>query len=362
MLTSAILTYEENGVFTDLLSASVNRVVRDDDGVIVIPVEVLVQVLHVLVGSYQADLTAFGLDPSFSYTVHWDVVTPGGVPLSPTTQIGGAAEDSRAVLRRRVGRLLLGRDKFGYGGVTAATVNSVSAKFARRYPDGTYKGRDVYIVSGHGHGQDAMVSNSFVGSGELQVSPGWQTVPDTSSVIEVWSDRVTPDDVNDALNLAIMDLTQVAPVREDRLVQLAGLPTDRLSIPIPEDFTHVFQIESLDSTLWSTWDRTKADPEQLYTMRNRRAYLPTALPSSVTELWIRGYRRPRRLLNDSDICEVTADYVVLMASFYLDASAAEGQALDPEQHAGRAGNWYRQALLRRNELLRVWEPNTQAVL
>lgn len=362
MLTTAILTYEENGIPVDLLSAEVLSVTRDDDQMIVVPPEIPVVVTHILIGSYQADLTPFGLDPSFSYTVLWHAVTPAGVPHDPTTQIGGAAQDSRAVLRRRVGRVLLGRDKFGYGGVTAATVNSVSAKFARRYPDGFYRARDLYVVSGTGYGQEVFIANSIQGSGEFEISPGWETLPNTSSVIEVWSDRISVDDVNDAINMAILDASDIALVREDRPVLASAFPLDRLSVPIPEDFTHVFTIESLTASVWSSWDRTNADTQQLYRMRNRRAYFPTALPSSLEELWIRGYRKPRRLLRDDDICEVSPDYVVLMACFYLDAGAAEGQALDPEQHAGRAGNWYRQALLRRNEILTTWQPNTQVVL
>lgn len=362
MLTTAILTYEENGLPTNLLSVLVDHVVRDDDAVVVIPPDSGVQVQNPVVGTYEADFTPFQLDPSFSYTIYWAVITLAGLPRSPTTQMAGAGQDSRAMLRRRVGRLLLGRDRFGYGPVTAATVNSVSARFVRRFPNGYFNGRDLYVVSGIGYGQEGIIANSTQGSGELEVSPAWETQPNLSSAIEVWSDRVTPDDVNDALNLAISDASDICLIREDRQLALSGLPVDRLSVELPTDFTHIFQVEALDTASWTVWDRTNADPQELYTIRNRRVYFSAALSSALTQLWVRGYRRPRRLLNDQDIAELPADYLVYMAAFLLDAGAAEGQALDPEQHAGRAGNWYRQALLRRNEVLTTWQPNTRAVL
>lgn len=361
MITIAQLTYEENGLPAALASVVVDHVVRDEDGVTVVPPEVVVQVQSPYLGTYEADFSPLNLDPSFNYTIHWIAITSGAITRNVTTQIAAEGLDSRAALRRRVGGLILGRDRFGYGGVLSATPNSVSARFVRRFPNEFFRGRVLYVAHGTGYGQEVVVSNSTQGSGELQVSPAWDVIPDASSVIELWSDRLTVDDVNNAINLAISDAGDIAAVREDRLLSLTGLPTDRLSVALPSDFTHIFQIEGVNATLWERWDLTNADPEEFFTIRNRRLYFPTALPTSMTELWVRGYRRPRRLHADQDICELPADYVVYMAASLLDMAAAEGQQLDPEQHAGRGGNWQRLALLRRNEILTPWEPNTMVI-
>lgn len=340
--------------------AGTAAITRDIDGAVMLA-PVLTPITPVADGEWEYDHGSLNLDKYYDYHIWFDILD-GAEHDYHGIQIAGSGldADTRASIRRRIGRLMLGRDRFSYGPVTVATSTTVNAQFLKLISDEALKGRNVLIVSGTGAGQAAFVTDSEQASGQITVSPAWTTTPDSSSIIEIWGDSLTPDDVNDAINLAIMDVSKIFGVKVSTTGSTFG--NNRTNIALPSGFDWIYRVSYVESDGYMPVEfYTQGDPYQ-FVQRGGTVYLNGhTLPSAITEITVDGYRKPRLLRTDSDICDVPSAFVVYMASFMLEAGAAEGQQLDPEQHSGRAGNWLRQALMLRNELMTPWEPNTVPV-
>jgi hypothetical protein len=275
-------------------------------------------------------------------------------------------QESLATLRRRVGYLMFGgKSEFQTATASAGTSSTVTLDFVKRFGPDALVGRTVYIVSGTGAGQRRAINDSDPTAGTLTVTPGWTTPPDGTSVCEVWPDYLAPEDVNAALNQAILRASDWL----NTLVVQANptLDATRKIITLPASWVKFVDVGYFYQGLW--WEYL---PQDFYDpMRGRtfvlrspgKVYLSEAIPSAVpgADIQIRGYALPAALASDADLAEVPAAFLVPYAAFLLDASEAAGPTLDPEQHSGRAANWLREALAVEGRMATRWLPNTQEV-
>lgn len=339
---------------------------RDSDGATMLTTpEFQADTAHPIIvrpnGIFQYEYGFLNLDPLHDYTIFFRTEKGGAVAVYEFKAVAGAqsGRDPRATIRRNVGALILGRDKFAFGPVIESGPDFIRTRFARRYDSGFIKGRTLYITQGLGAGQDALIAEHTQGDGRMEVTPAWETIPGLNSVAEMWGDRVHPDDVNEAINNAIRDVSGIAKVKISATVNTFA--TDRRSFDIPTEFTHIYRIRYKPTGAYHWSDVFSRGEPYSFQARERVAYLNHALSSDVLTVQVDGYRRPRVLVTDSEVCEIDPAFVVYHAAYLLEAQAAEGRQLDPEEHAGRAGNWLRQALVLRNEIMEAWEPNTEPV-
>lgn len=279
------------------------------------------------------------------------------------------AQKTLAQVRQQIGFLMLGRGKFQTGTASAGAAGSITLAFAQRYPTDYFIGRQIYIYSGTGAGQTRFCTASVISTGVLSVSPNWTVTPDNTSKVEVWSEDLIPDEVNAAINRAIDAVAQDYPVYTE--TSGSGLDaTTRLFIDLPNTFTHFCGVRYVPAGStsqpiyyvhqWAEWANPNATPN--YRLVGARVYLSELIPSDAVSYTVMGYRLPQQLSADTDQAELPADYLVYRAAADLEASEAGGPILDPEQHAGRAGNWFRQAAAALVRIQGRWQPNTELVL
>lgn len=281
-------------------------------------------------------------------------------------------QETRAQLRRRVGYLLFGRDKFQYATASAGAVNSATLAFIARSPDNAWVGKTAYIASGTGSGQYRAVSASSQSASTITPATNFAPAPDATSVIELWPEGVLPDDVNEALSRAVLRASDIVQIVSDQqpasLVAITG-GTDTIGVVLPANMVRVAQVRYLDSA--QTWhnyypaewlNRYAGDTFTLGPSRTLYFYPP--IPSSITQanMHCLGYRLPADFTADTDLCEVPPQYLIYFAAAMLDAGEAYGAELDPEQHSGRAANWLREAAALEPRMVTDWLPGTVNVV
>ena len=272
-------------------------------------------------------------------------------------------QETRLVIRQRTGILL---DKLVVGTATGGSPTSVSLEAIKRYPDESFAGRTAAIVQGTGVGQSRIIVDSNQQDGVVFVSPSWATSPGAGSVVEIWTEDMTPERVNEAINLAILDAQEVVqvPVR----VHPVSVSSDRLELELPDELVKVsgllyrqaggsfFQYEEVGA------DWTREAPRG-YTLLGRTLYVSPAVPAEVpaSELWIAGYKLLEVMDTDDDLSELPSEFLVYMAAYLLDAGEAASPVVDTAQHGPRSANWLRQALLIRDRMATAFAPNTVEV-
>jgi hypothetical protein len=259
--------------------------------------------------------------------------------------------ETRTTLRQRIGELT------GYmvkGAVTSGEQRGVLMEIGKLGADDYLVGRVAYVASGTGAGQMRVVDSSLQSSGAITINPVWTTQPDATSIIEFWDQNYPPDRVNNAINLAILSVQQIAQVRK-RAAPLAIAP-DGSSLTLPTSLSYLASISYLTN---STPPIVSYDLSQHRDWLYEHDYsahvvgstlyfapvLPSAPIADPTLVLLEGYGPPTVLATDADTCDVPSEYVVFYASFMLEAGDASGNVLDPEEHSGRAGNWLRESLV-----------------
>lgn len=278
-------------------------------------------------------------------------------------------QETRAALRRAVGRLMH-RDRFLYGTVLASpepTTTTFALSAAKRYPDDHFNGAVVYSVSGTGSGQSSSTADFAGGSGIFSLAPAVSPAFDDTTVVEVWPEGSSPDEVNDALNRAIGDAEELVHVRTD--VTSPVIAVSRRVITLPAGFTELIDVGHLDDGgNWVAYPPARyaehlSEAGKGFTLRGSSIYLSTEIGSHIpdSDVMVRGYRLPTRLDDDADLCEVNGTFLTYYAAFLLESGDIAGAQLDPENHVGRATGWLRAALQIRERMQTDWEPNTQRV-
>jgi len=265
-------------------------------------------------------------------------------------------QQTRAQARTSIYQLMR-RNKYASGLVLASpspTVSAFALEEAKRFPTDTFVGAGIYAVSGTGAGQSSLVSNSDAGTGLITIAPSVGTPFDSTTRVEILPDELTPDAVNEMINLAIDSLEDTVdvyvryhnPVIDSTLCQ----------ITIPDDLTKLTEVSYLDAgNIWRPY-RYRHNPEipseehyYDFTVSGRTIYLSQPIPSDIvtTNIIIGGYRPPAHPTSDSDVLEAPIPFIVYHAAANLEQSLTGNVDVDAEGHQTRGGQWLAQAQLHR---------------
>lgn len=289
------------------------------------------------------------------------------IPMSPLAGgLGPYVTETLATIRERVGLLM---HVLIVGQLTAATASSFSMEQLKKYPNDAEPavGKVAYIVDGTGAGQLRTVTATVGSTGTGSVSPNWTVTPDTTSIIEIWADDLTPEEVNNAINLAIVNAQELVLV-PDRQNPASIDTTYYRELAAPSGFVYVYALRYKDSSgYWREYRPTDNGDGLSFGAGDRNFFVNGStlvirpdLSASVSlgDIWVLGYRRPALLVNDDDVSDVRTDFLVFKAATLLDEGRASGGEVDPNDHGGRAANWTREYLEIRTRMQTALEPNT----
>lgn len=275
-------------------------------------------------------------------------------------------QESKATIRRRIG-YLRHREKFAYGAVLSATSTTFALEQTKPVPDDRYVGAVAHVVSGVGIGQRRLVADSVGGSGLCTISGTWAVTPDVTSIIEIWPEGDSPDNVDAAINQAILDVQDLSVVKST--TTNPTISVDRKTITVPAGWTHIIDVSWVNPD--GVWGRARPvlNPSEFdaldqvqhgFAVVNNQIRLNIGVPAAVlgADLALRGYRGPAELTTDSQLCEVRSDFVVYKAATLLEAADVAAPANDPDNSNSRMANWRIEAATIRAQMFPAWEPST----
>ncbi len=260
---------------------------------------------------------------------------------------------TRAQIRRHIGRITYGsRNKFVYGTATAGSTSSVTLQECVDFVTDHWAGAVIYVVSGTGSGQQRLCSAS--NTGVLTPASNFTTGLDATSVVELWPQGITPSLINDLITQAVLDLGPVFhyPFNDDN--PTLNSDQDEVTLDATTRFVTAVTYYDSSSLQWtsyrhSPWEKKldNYDPNDPNFIRipGGKLKLYPAIPDHITgtDIYVQGYRLPQPPTDDTTAVEAHPLYCVYQAALLLESSLAEGPLLDPEQSAGRGGNWLREA-------------------
>lgn len=271
---------------------------------------------------------------------------------------------TRAEIRRDVGYLLYGRDKFAVAPVLTGSTTLITVDVAKRWPNDWFNGASVFAVSGTGAGQQRNITDHDQATGALAPGALWAPALDNTTMIEIWPAGSDPDTINSNINLAVQRASDIVNVYTE--VPFAGFDSDLMSATIPPGIVKVVGAYYYENQIFTdfyheSWLNSQGGGG--FIVRGNKMYFNRALSNSVAveDITLQGYRLPIELDADDDTAEVRPDYLTFMAAFYTEAGQAGGQTLDPEQHSARAGQWLKEALAIEPRMVTDWQPNTVEV-
>jgi hypothetical protein len=373
MATTARVERRVAGVLTDATTVTLSDangqfgVRRADTGTSVVAAGTAT--IHAGTGIYEYDYSA--LDESYPYELSWKIVAPGSDTeyqlqvLVPSVQGFSWIQERVRTLRERVGRLTgLGH----FDTATAGAAGTFTCERAKAFADDSWVGYVVYITDGTGFGQSRVVTDHVQSTGVVTISPNWTTNPDTTSRMEVWAKDLSPEVVNNALSLALLQIQQSIPVQV-RLNPSALDTTNYDNMTLPPEMVKVYGLMYLDSArVWVQHKMVNSPADLQWGAMDRACalfgnvlYVYPAIPSdrAIGDLYVLGYRHPTTLMAAGELAEGPSAFIVYVASALLEGRLAEGTQNDPEAHSTRAANWL--AMARSIPIVPQWEPNTQTV-
>jgi hypothetical protein len=274
-------------------------------------------------------------------------------------------QESLGAIRRRIGKMLY-RRKFIQDTITAVGANTVTLPKAASLAGSSLTGGLLYIQDGPAAGLLSNVSQSEQGTGLVTVLPSFGIAPLVGNHVELWPrGDVGPDEVNEAINLAILDIQNLVSVLVRGTPVLAS---DRKSCTLPITSPALNKIARLS---YKTADARRVsmrprggldDPrgdETFWIANETTLEWNQAIPSDATDITVVGYRPPKMLTLDADLAEVRSDYLVYKAAHTLTAGAVESPALDQDGNAIHANIWGSESLKIRQALLLQHAANTR---
>lgn len=222
---------------------------------------------------------------------------------------------TRAVLRRRVGRLI--------GDLVVATCSATGSTTTitdttnLNVPDGTLKQRLAYVVSAAQPtivGQTRRVTNNVASTGTATVGVAFAATTTAGDVVELWNERgvgVTPEEVHDALDRAIEAVGDAAltGVLDTAATFSATAPT----VAIPAGWAFFAGAEWQDSEgNWRPIPHAdiRLDPVgRTAELRNRGRWL-----ADVRQVRLRGYTAAGALLTDAATTNVDSEWLTHQAA------------------------------------------------
>lgn len=270
-------------------------------------------------------------------------------------------QETRAAIRRRIGYLLLGNE-FVYGPLTAVTPNTATLPRAARFPANTFVGRVAHFL---GNGEALKVDASEEGTGMLTLVPAFTVEPAVGTYAEIWTEQYGPDQINEAINAALIDTSDMVPIRAYAQLPDSALDGSRLTLTLPADWTHLssigWSLNGLSERATLVQNRSIFDPYALHpqvVVEGRSIVFNVAVPSSITELSVTGYRLPALLEVDTDLAEVRSDYIMYKAMSLLQMPELGTVSNDPDAHTQRSTGWLGHAENIRQRMKPRFDSNT----
>lgn len=273
-----------------------------------------------------------------------------------------------AELKSDVARLAF-RNKYIRGTALASptpTGTDFSLNEAKRFPDGHFQAQVFSIVSGTGEGQASYCDDSARGTGTITVSPAFDPVPDSTSVLESWPEEITPDDVLAAINTAV----ETALSKINVYTELSGPDLDESYqfITIPDTWVKFCEVKYLDAgSVWRVYryshtpDLPGQEQGRDFTINGRSLRLSEPIPSDIDpdNIFISGYRLPNRVSGNSDTVECPIAFATYHVAGVLQQALIGLADTDPEGHQQRSSGWF---ALAQRELAQIpytnYRPNT----
>jgi hypothetical protein len=267
--------------------------------------------------------------------------------------------ESRSTIRTHIGRLMYG-SRFLADTISAVGANTITLPKSSRFGVDHFTGSVAYVVDGPVAGTSAYVASNAPGTGQLTLSPVPVVMPSMGNKVEVWPDETTPDEVNDAINLAVEDVQHLAATVA--VVVSPTLDSARKRITIPASWTMVARLTYEDGGIKyrfrprdprdpNPWDQ---DPPFTFDIENdgvtRSIVVWGGVPTSATNLRLVGYAAPSLPTADTDAPVVRSDFVVYKAASILGQNRMATPLLDPEGSGNRATFWAQQAEQKKREM------------
>lgn len=251
--------------------------------------------------------------------------------------------ENRATIRSHIGRLMFG-NKFLTDVIASVGVNYVATLKARRFGLNHFTGGTMHVVTGAVAGAATYVSSSEPGSGNLFMNPVLTVMPAIADKIEVWPDDYNQDDINDAIDLAIMD---VQTLGRTYVTAVPAINADGLSVTIPASWVKVarlvYEHGGYTRRLRPTVPSDRGLQDDVFFVENGKIVVRGGIPASATNIRIAGYTGLALPTNDTDPIAVRSDFIVYKAAAISIAHQMQGQLLDPEMSNNKFTVWTQQA-------------------
>lgn len=267
----------------------------------------------------------------------------------------GYISESRATIRIHIGRLVFG-SRFLADTITAVGSNTITVPKSSRFGVDHFTGGVLYVVDGPVAGVSTYVAANAPGTGQLTLSPVPAVMPSVGNKIEVWPDEISPDEVNDAINLAILDAQHLAAAVTVQVSPTFDTARKRITIPATwtmvarlsyEDGGIKYRLRPRDPRDPNPWDQ---DPPLTFDIEGQTIVVWGGVPTSATNVRLVGYAPPTLPTTDTDLATVRSDFVVYKAASILAQSHMGTPQLDPEGSGTRATFWAQQAEQKKREM------------
>lgn len=266
--------------------------------------------------------------------------------------------ESLQTIRRRTGSLL---QAFSYGIISASSANSVTSSTIRSHPSNSLAGHWAAVTDGYSIYETKMINYNEQESGVIQVTPDWASPPGVGDYLEIWPPDLLPDQVNNAINLAILDAQSVTfvPARETG----PTLSSDRLEIDLSSSaLTKVSGVQYKSATgVWTVYQHAShldwmEEQRFAWTLLGSTIFLSPAIPTDIlsADISISGYRGPALLVTDTGLAEVRSDFL----TYFAASVCARIQSEEDGKQASAADRWLQKAMDVKSQMDPSFAPNT----
>jgi hypothetical protein len=267
--------------------------------------------------------------------------------------------ESRSTIRSHIGRLMFG-SKFLADTISAVGANTITLPKSSRFGINHFAGAVLYVVDGPVAGTSTYVASNAPGTGQLTLSPVPAVLPSVGNKVEIWPDEMTPDEVNDAIDMAILDVQHLAAAVTVLTSPTIDVARKRVTVPATwsmvarltyEDGGLTYKLRPRDPRDPNPWDQ---DPPTTFDIENdgmtRSIVVWGGVPTSATNLRLVGYNPPTKLATDTDTTIIRSDFVVYKAASILVQDSMATPEMDPRGSGNKATFWAQQAEAKKREM------------
>jgi hypothetical protein len=264
--------------------------------------------------------------------------------------------ENREQIREHIGRLMHG-SRFLKGVIASVGAADITLTRAARFGADHYTGAVASFINGPALGMATYIAASEPGTGKLTLLPVPAIMPVVGNKVEVWPEETDIEDVNDAINLAILDVQHLAATIT--VLTSPTIDSARKRITIPATWSMVsrltyeyggykFKLRPRDPRDRMPWDQV--DQPETFDIEGSAIVVWGGIPTSATNLRLVGYTLPVLLADDTTATPVRSDFLVYKAASILSQDSMAGDLLDPEGSARRATFWAQQAEAKKREM------------